>query len=51
MIKITVSQQTYIRGNSTIHVEPRAVDSDNMSAEPDHDEQSQNADHLVDISL
>ena len=31
--------------------EPRAADSDNMSAEADHDEQSQNADHFVDISL
>ena len=31
--------------------EPTSADSDNMSAKADHGEQTQNADHLVDISL
>ena len=50
MMKIRLSQNKRISGAIQPYMfEPRP--SDNISAEADHDEQTQNADHFVDISL
>ena len=51
MMKITLSRNKPIRAIQPYMFKPRVTDSDNMSAEADHDEQRQNAGHLVDISL
>ena len=52
MMKIRLSLATNISGAIQPYTfEARAADCSNISAEADHDEQRQTADHLVDISL
>ena len=51
MMKIRLRRDKPIRTFQPYMFKPRVTDSDNMSAEADHDGQSQNAGHLVDISL
>ena len=52
MMKQRLSHNKRISGAIQPYMfEPRAADSDSMSAEADHDEQTQNADHPVHILL
>ena len=51
MMNIRRSRNKPVRAIPPHMFKPRVTDSDNMSAEADHDGQSQNDGHLVDISL
>ena len=51
IMKMKLSRNKPIRAIQPYMFKPRVTDGDNMSAEADYDGQSQNAGHLVDISL
>ena len=51
MMRIRLSRNKPIRAIQPHMFKPRVTDSDNMSAEADHDGQSRNAGHPHDISL